>query len=327
MEFNVNYLVRRLSQSLFLLAGVSVLSFVFLELAPGDFFEEMRLNPQIPAETVSSLKHAYSLDQPLPVRYWRWLESVARGEFGFSFAYGSPVAPLIRIRALNTLVLTGTCTALSWAIAVPLGVFSAHRRGSTLDRVCELGTSTILATPDLLLALGLLFLALRTGWFPMGGMSSAVREHYGHWTEAKDASWHLFLPVVALVLSSLPVILKHVRATMLDVLASPYIRAAELQGIRPARVLFRHALPACVNPLISLFSLSLASLLSASLLIEVVMSWPGLGPLLLEAILARDVYVVIGVVMLSTLALVCGCLLGDLLLYAADPRIRHEGAA
>jgi peptide/nickel transport system permease protein len=149
----------------------------------------------------------------------------------------------------------------------------------------------------------------------------------GTWALSKDLAAHLVLPVAVLVLGSLPILLRHTRAAVLEVLDSPYVRAARGHGISPWRILFRHALPAAINPLVSLFGFSLGSLLSASLLTEVVMSWPGLGPLLLEAVLARDIYVVIGAVVFSTVFLVFGTLLADFLLFAADPRIRTEGVA
>src|SRR5439155_1071895 len=206
--------------SVFLLFGVSVLTFLFTTLAPGNYFDEMRLNPQIAPETVTALRARYELDRPLPVRYLRWVASVARGEMGFSFAYNSPVA--------------------------------------------------------------------------------------------------------ALVLSAIPLFIRHVRAAVAEVLETGFMRAAQGQGIPRRRLLYRYALPAAANPLISLFGFSLGALLSGSLLVEVVMSWPGLGPLLLEAILARDLYVVIGGVLLSTLFLVGGNFVADLLLYWADPRIRTE---
>jgi peptide/nickel transport system permease protein len=130
------------------------------------------------------------------------------------------------------------------------------------------------------------------------------------------------LPVTALVLSSLPILIRHVRSSVVEVLGAPFLRAAEGHGIPRRRLLYRYALRAAANPLISLFGFSIGALLSGSLLVEVVMSWPGIGPLLLEAILSRDLYVVIGAVLLSTIFLVSGNLLADLLLYWADPRIR-----
>lgn len=316
------YLAKRFLHAVFLLFGVSVLSFLFLALAPGSFFDEMRLNPQISPETVAALRAHYGLDRPLPVRYVRWVQSVLHGELGYSFAYNSPAGPLLWARARNTLVLTGTATLLAWLLAIPLGVAVAARRGRSLDHVATAGTAGLLAIPDLLIALGLLLLAVRTGWFPTGGMFSLGFETLSWGARLKDAALHLALPTVALVAGMLPMLVRHVRAALVEVLDSAFVRAARGHGIPRRRLLYRYALRAAANPLISLFGLSVAGLLSASLLVEVVMSWPGLGPLFLEAILARDLYLVIGAVMFSTLFLVAGSLLADVLLYAGDPRIR-----
>jgi len=275
------------------------------------------LNPQISEETLVALRAEYGLDQPLPSRYLHWLESVARGEMGYSFAYNLPASELLWPRARNTLLLTIPALILSWTIAIPLGVLAAWRRGRWSGRIFSAGTSTLLAIPDLLLALLLLLLALRTGWFPAGGaVSSLGSERFG------DRIWHMLLPVAALTIGALPVILRHIRAALVEAMESPFIRAAQAHGVSTVRILFSHSLRAAANPLISLFGLSIAGLLSASLLIEVVMSWPGIGPMLVEAIISRDLFLVIGAVMLSTLFLVLGSLIADLLLYAADPRIR-----
>lgn len=320
------YIARRLLHAAFLLLGVSLLTFVFLQLAPGSFFDEMRLNPQISPETVAALRAQYGLERPLPVRYARWLGSVMRGELGFSFAYNSPAAPLLWVRARNTLLLTATATLLAWLLAIPIGVWTAAHRSRASAHFTTAGTAALLATPDLLIALGLLLLAVRTRWFPAGGMISLGFDAMGWGERARDVAVHLALPVAVLVVGSLPVLVRHVRAAVMEVQDSAFIRAARGHGIPRRRLLFRYALPAAANPLISLFGFSVGTLLSGSLLVEVVMSWPGLGPLFLEAILARDLYLVIGAVMLSTLFLVAGNLLADLLLYAADPRIRAGGA-
>jgi peptide/nickel transport system permease protein len=320
----MRYLAVHFLQGALLFLVVSLLSFTFLELAPGDFFQEMRLNPQISPNTVARLRAQYAIDRPLPVRYGHWLASALRGDLGFSFAYGSPVTPLLLVRARNTLLLTGTATLLAWAWALPLGAFCAARPGGWLDRACSMMTTTLLAIPELLLGLCFLSVGVRTGWFPAGGMVSARFEDFNRWQQVTDLLWHLVLPVVVLVLGSLPILLRHVRAALLEVLDSPFIRAAFGHGISRRRILFRHALPAAINPLVSLFGFSLGALLSGSLLAEVIMSWPGLGPLLLEAVLARDIYVVVGAVTFSTIFLVAGMALGDLLLFASDPRIRSE---
>jgi len=320
----MRYVVARFLHSTLLLLGVSLLCFAFLELAPGDYFQEMRLNPQISTNTIARLRAQYSVDRPLPVRYGRWLASAVRGDFGYSFAYGSPVAPLLLVRARNTLLLTGSATFLAWAVALPLGVFCAAKPGKRLDRACSLTTFTLLAIPELLLGLCVMAFGVRTGWFPAGGMASSRASDLSGWQQFRDLLWHLVLPLVILVMGGLPILLRHVRAALLDVLDSPFIRAAVGHGIPRYRILFFHALPAALNPLVSLFGFSLAALLSGSLLTEVILSWPGLGPLLLEAIFARDVYVVVGTVMFSTVFLVAGTAVGDILLYASDPRIRTE---
>ena len=318
----MRYFLRRLMQAAFLLIGVSILTFLFSTLAPGNYFDEMRLNPQISPETVAALRAQYQLDRPLPVRYGRWVNSLVHGELGFSFAYNSPVAPLLWVRARNTLLLTLTATLMAWALALPLGICSATTLGRLPDRALSWATAVLLAIPDLVLALGLLILAVRSGWFPTGGMLSVGFENLSPVQKFRDVAWHMELPVLALVLSALPTLVRHVRAAVAEVLDAPFLRAAASHGIPRRTLLYRYALRAAANPLISLFGFSVGALLRGSLLVEVVMSWPGLGPLLLEAILARDLYVVIGGVLCSTIFLVAGNFLADVLLYWADPRIR-----
>lgn len=319
----MKFLARRLAHSLLVLLGVSVLTFALIKLAPGDYFEELRLNPQISPETVASLRTAYGLNRSLPVTYLVWLRSVLRGEWGFSFAYNTPVWPLLKVRAANTLTLTLTALLCSWLAAVPIGVWAAALRGGVWDKSWMAGTTLLLAVPDVVIALGLLSFALHTGWFPTGGMHSPAMEQTGR-AQFRDLVVHLFLPVLALASGLLPMLVRHIRSAMLEVLDAPYLRAARGHGIRRSRLIFRHALPAAANPLITLFGVSFGTLLSGSLLVEVIMSWPGLGPLLLEAILERDLYVVVGAVLLSTVFLVAGNLMADVLLHISDPRIHRE---
>jgi len=321
----MRFLGKRLIHAMLLLMGVSILSFAFMTLAPGDFFEEMRLNPQIRPETVSALRIQYGLDRSLPVRYARWAKSALTGDLGFSFAYDAPVAPLLIARGRNTLALALVATVVAWIIAVPLGVWTASRQGSWIDTLVGSATSVLLATPDLLLALVLLWLAVRTGWFPTGGMVSVGFANLDLAAKVRDVAIHMLLPVTALVLGMLPVLVRHVRAAVVEMLTAPFILAARAHGIRPQRLLYRYAFRTAVNPLTTLMGFSIATLLSASLIVEVIMSWPGIGPLLLEAVLARDLYVVVGAVMFSTIFLVAGNFLADSLLYICDPRIRTNG--
>jgi peptide/nickel transport system permease protein len=282
------------------------------------------LDPQISAHTVAALRSQYGLDETLPIRYQRWLHSISHGDFGISFAYGTPVGPLLAVRARNTLLLTGTSLLLAWLLAIALGIWSAAHRGKWSDRAGAMVTSSLLTVPDLVLFLALLLLAVRTGWFPTGGMMSAGSEDLGPAEKWKDLAVHLFLPCAGLVLATFPPLTRHVRSAMIEVLDAPFVRAARAHGISERRVLLRYALPVAASPLITLFGYSIAAMLSASLLVEMVLSWPGIGPLLVDAILARDVYVVVGAVMLSAVFLVAGNFIADALLFATDPRIRMD---
>jgi peptide/nickel transport system permease protein len=320
----MSYLTRRLVHAMLLLLAISVLSFALLQMAPGDYFDSLRLNPQISAQTVNTIRAHYGLDDPFPVRYLLWLRGALEGDLGYSLASHSAVGPLIGARARNTLLLSGTATLLAWLLALPIGIWSAAKRGRAVDRAAKIATSVLLTVPDLLLFLALLLLAVRTGWFPTGGMVSAAIEDADFWTRCQDVARHLLLPAFGLALALTPVLVRHVRAAMVEVLEAQFVRAARGHGIPRNRVLLRYALPAASNPLIQLLGFSVATMLSTSVVAEIVLSWPGLGALMVESIFARDPSVVVAIGMLSSIFLVAGNLLADLLLLAADPRIRTE---
>jgi peptide/nickel transport system permease protein len=210
----IRYLGRRAGHGLLLLFGVSVLLFLLFQAAPGDFLSDARVNSQISAETLAQLRTQYGLDQPLPVRYWQWLKSSARGEFGYSFAYNTPASTLLWPRARNTLLLSVPALIISWLIAVPLGVLVAGWKGKWADRLFSGGTSALLALPDVFIALLALLIALKTGMFPVGGMTSVNAQDQGWWAWLRDLGWHMLLPVAALVTGSLTIILRHVRSSV-----------------------------------------------------------------------------------------------------------------
>ena len=318
----LRFVLQRLAYGALITLGVSVLTFGMLEFAPGQFFDDLKVDITVSAGTIDTLRQEHGLTQPAPVRYARWLGDALRGDFGLSLAHHSPVAPLLWERTRNTLLLTVPALTIAWLIALPLGLWTARNRGGFFDRVCTGGTSALLALPDLLIGLLLLLVALKSGLFFTGGMVSPGSADLDAASRARDIARHAVLPLCAIVLSTLPAILRHVRSTAIDAAHAPAVRAARGHGIHGWRLDLRYVLTIAANPLISLAGLSVAALLSASLLIEVVMSWPGLGPLLVEALLARDAHVVLGASMLATVFLVGGNLLADLTLLAVDPRIR-----
>src|SRR5688572_3556957 len=182
----MRYLCRRLAHAVLVLVGVSSLTFAFAELAPGDVLDELRLDPRMPASTVAALREQYGLDKPLPEKYLRWVTSITRGELGFSVTRGGAVGPLLRHRARNTLLLTIPATVLAWCIAIPLGAWAASQQGGWGDRATAAATTTLLGLPDLIMGLGFLLIAVRTGWFPTGGMVSLDFDTLDMWARAKD---------------------------------------------------------------------------------------------------------------------------------------------
>jgi len=318
----MNYLGRRLIRAAFLLVGVSILCFLFTEMAPGNFFDEMRLNPQISPETISSLRARYGLDQPLVVRYGRWLRSALHADFGYSIAYNAPVAPLLWSRAKNTLLLATTGMLLTWLISIPLGVWAAARSGRMLDKGVRVASSLMVSIPEVVIAVALLAIVVRWRVLPVGGMTSMDNEGLSQWARLQEIASRMLLPTIILTLGESAIIVRHLRASVLEVLDTPFVQAARGLGIGRTRLLFRHVLPVAASPAISLLGFSLAGLLSGSLLVEVICGWPGLGPLILDATLSRDFYLVIGGIMLSALFMVGGNLVADIMLLACDPRIR-----
>jgi peptide/nickel transport system permease protein len=273
-------------------------------------------------ETITALRTHYGLDRPVAIRYMRWMASVTHGDLGYSLAYNTAVAPLLLARAKNTLLLTSVATLFTWAIGLPLGVWTASLRGKFLDKLIGTGSSFLISIPEIVVAIALLALAIRSRIVPVGGMMSLGFEDLSTWEKFRDVCMHLFLPASILLLGSIAIVERHVRASVLEVLEMPCIEAARGLGVSRTRLLFRHALPLAANPAISLFGFSIAGLLGGSLLVEVVTGWPGLGPLILDATLSRDLYVVIGAVMFSAVFMLAGNFIADVLLLACDPRIR-----
>jgi peptide/nickel transport system permease protein len=302
----MTFLLRRLGGALVQLIAVSALAFALMELAPGDYLEDMRVNPQIPAATVARWRAEFGLDQPAIVRYGRWVRSVASGEFGVSMAYGIPVSELIAGRLGRTVALSLLALGLTWLLALPCGVWCAAYRGGWLDRLLGGGATVALALPELLVGLLVLQGALWAGWGPVSGRIGPA--------------------VAVLAAVSFPSVFRHTRSSVGQSLRLPFVDHLRAAGLSETRILFRHVLPASLNPLVSLLSLSLAGITSASLVVEVTLSWPGMGQLLLEAILARDVAVVLAAVMVAATLLQVANLVGDGLLYLADPRIRRRPA-
>ena len=229
--------------------GVSVLTFAMLELAPGEFYDDLKLDATVGAHTMETLRQEHGLTAAAPVRYGQWLGSVVRGDFGLSLAHRAPVAPLLWERARNTLSLTVPALLVAWLTALPLGLWTARHRGR-----CSIGCAAAppldsLAVPDLLIGLAMLLIALKSGLFPAGGMFSPGSADGDLASRIRDFAMHAVLPLCAIVLSTLPAILRHVRASAIDAAEAPAVRAARGHGIARLAADLRYVLTIAANPL------------------------------------------------------------------------------
>ena len=292
-------LVQRLMTSAVVMAVVALLTFALMDLAPGSYVDELALNPQVSAEAIARMREQYGLDRPFYQKFWKWGRSVATGDFGYSMVYQRPIRQLVAERLWNTVRLNLLALAAAWTVGVALGLLAAATRGSPVDWMIGGVTILLLSTPAVVLSFVLLASAARVG-APLGTV---------------------LLPVVAVAAVWLPAIARHTRAAILAALDAPHMLAARARGVSRARRLIVHAVREALNPLTSLVGLSFASLLSASLPVEVVMSWPGIGQLMFDAVLKRDLFLVVDLVQLSALLLLVGNAAGDILLQMVDPRI------
>ncbi len=318
------FILRRFLALLPLLLAISVLSFLLLSLSPGDYLTSLKANRDVSREFIDQLRAEYGLDLPLPQQYARWLGKAVRGDLGYSFSYKIGVAELIAQRIPATLLLAGCSLAMAWLIAVPLGVLAAVYRDSFWDRLSSGLAFFALSIPEMLLALLALQFASKTGWFPVGGMTRIDHEFLAAPERFADTLHHLVLPVFVLGIGSVASLMRIMRANFLDAIRADFVVTARAKGLPEGRVLFVHVLRNAINPLVTILGYAIAGLLSGALIVENIMSYPGLGQLTFEAILQKDIYVVMASILMASTFLVLGNLFSDLLLAAVDPRIRLQ---
>jgi peptide/nickel transport system permease protein len=309
------FVVRRAAFAIVLVFAVSSSAMLLAGLAPGDY-ATTALGVGAHAEAVAQVRAQYGLDRPLAVRYADWLAHAVRFDFGRSMAYDRPVGELIPERAANTFVLSGTALLLATFIGIPLGVISGTRRGMIAGSIRGLSV-IFLSMPPLLTSLFLVFFAARTGWLPIGGMRGMTAVPSGL---TLDLVRHLIVPAAALALPLAALFERLQAQAMAEAIASPFVAATLARGVPRARVVWRDALKAALRPIASMYGLIAGTLLSGSFAVEIVTAWPGLGRLMLDALMARDVYLVAGCAAAGSLLLALGTLLSDALLAAVDPR-------
>jgi peptide/nickel transport system permease protein len=320
----LRHIVRRLLILFPMLLGITLVSFGVIQLAPGDFLDEMRLNPVVSAETVEQMRRDFGLDQPPHIQYLKWLSNVVRGDFGYSFAFHVPVTWLLGSRWLNTIILNITAFAFAWIVAIPLGIHAAVRQYSWSDNSLTFIALLGISTPTFFSGLLGLYLAFKTGWLPIGGMTSLGFEDLSPIGKVLDVAHHLILPTLILGFLSIAGLMRQMRGNLLEVLRQDYVKTARAKGLHNRVVLYKHAVRNAINPLITIFGFSLGGLLSGSAILENVIGWPGIGQLIVEALFRKDLYVVMGALVVGSVTLVLGNLVADILLAAVDPRIRYD---
>jgi len=323
----IRYIVRRLLLLGPLLLGITFVSWAVIQLVPGtsDYFQSLVLQyPQITPARIAALRAEFGMDKPPLVQYLHWLWSILHLNFGYSFAYNVPVTYLIGSRALNTLLLSVTSLVAAWGIAIPVGMYSAVHQYSVTDGALNVSAFVAISVPSFFSALLLLYAAFWTHALPLQGLQSANFDSLPWWGKILDEAQHLVLPTIALGVFSVGGLMRYMRTNMLDVLRSDYMRTARAKGLSERRVILRHAFRNAINPLVTLFGFELGGLLSGAALVENVLGYPGLGRLVLQAVLQKDVFLVMGSLLMGSVLLVLGNLAADIMLAAVDPRIRYD---
>jgi peptide/nickel transport system permease protein len=320
------FILRRLLAAVPLLIVVTFMASTMLVLSPGNFLDEQRLNPRISPEYIARMEQVYHLNSKnVFERYWYWLWPALHGDLGNSYTTQAPVSTLIGERVFNTLLLTGSALIFSWLLAIPFGVYAAVYRNRWIDKVTGFISYFGLSIPSVFFSLLAILFAAKTKLFPVGGIHDQVHWDYMNLGERiVDTAWHLVLPTIVLGTIGMAQYMRQMRSEMVETLSQDFIRTARAKGLSWRRVVFRHALGNAINPLVTLFGFSLATLLSGALLTEYIFSWPGLGTLIYDHLIKKDEPVVMAAVTMLTLMLVVGNLIADLLLAIIDPRIRLE---
>lgn len=316
----LGYIIKRIIQTIPLLFLVSLISFFLIRLAPVDPLAELKLNPSITQETLNYEVKRLGLDKPVIVQYGLWLKSFIKGDMGYCTT-GEKVADKLMERIPNTLLLTGFVIFFTWAVGIPLGIIAALHWRKPIDRILTILSSIGMAIPSFFFALLLLIFAVKTGWFPTGGLTSYNYSTMTTQGKILDILHHLVLPVIVLFTISLSGLQRQMRGNLLDVLQSDYVKFARAKGLSETKVIYKHALRNAINPMITLLGFEFASLLSGAALTEYVFQYPGLGRLILEAVMKSDINLVMASLMIGIIMLVIGNLIADILLKFVDPRV------
>ena len=314
---------RRLLNAVPILVVTLAFAFWLIQLAPGDVYTAYALNPDIRPEDLERFRANFGLDQPWYVQFGRYLWNAAQGDFGFSQTFKAPVFVLVQQRAANTVLLSVVSLLLAWGFSIPAGIIAAARQYRWQDQSIAVLAFFGLSIPNFFLASLLLYVISATGsWLPIGGMTSIDHDQLSAFGKMWDLAKHLVVPALVISTAITAGLTRIMRANMLEVLGQQYITTARAKGLAEHVVILKHALRNAINPMITLLGFSIGDILGGAALVEIVTGWPGLGKLILSALLNQDPYLVSGSLIYGVILLMLGNLVADILLAITDPRIR-----
>jgi peptide/nickel transport system permease protein len=330
------FIVRRFIHLIPTFLGATLLAFVISQLVPGDFFTQVALQPNVRPETITRMRAQYGLDQHWSIQYVHWMGNIIRGDLGLSFNSNQPVINVIARPIRNSMGLVAMSIVMLWLTAIPLGVYSAVRQYSVGDQVVSAFAYFGLAIPNFFFAqvLILLIFVVR-GWtreafgynevlLPVAGMTSSNFLQLSYWEQRLDIWHHMLLPAFVVATAGIAGFTRVLRGQMLEYLGSDFIRTARAKGLGERSITYKHALRPAIIPFIAGIGGLLPAMIGGAGLVEFTVSWPGITPTFLEALARQDIYVVLGLLVLTSLLLMIGNLISDLLLAAVDPRIRYN---
>ncbi len=327
----IAFLVRRVLMAVVTIWAVTVLSFVIIQLPPGDYvtsyIAQLSLSGGIVTEAeVIALRQQYGLDQPIYVQYIKWMEQISRGNFGMAMEWGRPVIDVIGDRIWLTMILSAAAIVLTWGLALPIGIYSAVKQYSLGDYVFTFIGFIGIAIPSFMLALILMYVGFKYFDANIGGLFSPEYLE-APWTLGKvwDLTKHLPLPALVLGLGGTAQMIRIMRANLLDELRKPYVVTARAKGLPEGRVILKYPVCAALNPFASTIGYLFPYVVSGSIIVSLVLSLPTVGPLLLKALIAQDMFLAGTIVLMLGVMTVIGTFISDLVLIWVDPRIRLEG--
>lgn len=326
----LNYIIRRVLAMIPTLFIVSVLTFIIIDLPPGDFMTQLAANmgasgSGMDEATAENLRRQYGLDQPLLVRYFTWVSGFPRGDFGYSLEWKRPVADLIYDRLMLTLLLSLISLLIMWIIAVPIGIYSATHQYSWGDNILSFLGFLGLSVPDFLLGLVYLFIGIFVFGVSVMGLNSAQYES-APWSIEKvlDLANHLLWPALILGAGGMAQLIRIMRGSLLETLGQQFVTTARAKGLKEKVVINKYAVRVAINPLVSVMGMQIPQLISGATVLGIVLSLPTTGPLFMRALLGQDMYLAGTFLLFLALMLMVGNLLADIALAWVDPRIRLE---